>query len=147
MLAFYGTAMLPSRAMRISDFDYDLPDTLIAQRPLPQRSDSRLLYLPEASDTHLDNSVHNLPMLLRPGDLLILNDTKVIPARLLGRKSTGGKVEVLIERMLDLNLALCHVRASKAPQASTLLIFDGEYTAYVLRREDRFFCIGVPRSG
>ena len=85
--------------MQLADFSYDLPDHLIARYPLPERSASRLLYLPSAGDVQ-DLTVKALPDLLNAGDLLVLNDTRVMKARLQGRKSSGGQVEVLVERVL-----------------------------------------------
>ncbi|KAA8918321.1 tRNA preQ1(34) S-adenosylmethionine ribosyltransferase-isomerase QueA, partial [Xanthomonas sontii] len=86
--------------MKKSDFHYDLPEDLIAQEPLAERSASRLLLVPPAPAAFADRHVRDLPELLRAGDLLIFNDTRVIPARLFGQKSTGGRVEILIERLL-----------------------------------------------
>ncbi|MGC8855093.1 MAG: S-adenosylmethionine:tRNA ribosyltransferase-isomerase, partial [Halothiobacillaceae bacterium] len=105
--------------MKISDFDFDLPEALIAQAPLPERSGARLLVVDGAAGTWRDGAVHDLPTLLRAGDLLVFNDTRVIPARLYGQKDSGGKVEVLVERLLNEREALAHVRASKPPRPST----------------------------
>lgn len=99
--------------MRLEDFRYELPEELIAQSPLAERSASRLLVLDTDAADLLDTTVRQLPELLRPGDLLVLNDTKVIAARLLGRKPTGGRVEILLERPLDECTALAQLRASK----------------------------------
>jgi S-adenosylmethionine:tRNA ribosyltransferase-isomerase len=97
--------------MRTQKFSYELPLELIAQYPLPQRSASRLLCLNRSNGTLVDRQFAELPTLLSARDLLIFNNTRVIPARLLGLKSTGGKVEILIERVLDEQHALAHVRA------------------------------------
>ena len=86
--------------MKKSDFHYELPPELIAQAPLPQRSASRLLVVPPGDDAFEDMHVRDLPSLLRAGDLLVFNDTRVIPARLFGQKASGGRVEILIERLL-----------------------------------------------
>ena len=98
------------------EFSYDLPASLIAQAPLSQRSASRLLIVDGAEGNHCDAMFQSLPDILQAGDLLVFNNTRVIPARLFGRKQSGGKVEVLIERILDDRLVLAFVRASKAPK-------------------------------
>ena len=107
--------------MRLSDFDYDLPDELIARYPAPERRSSRLL---EVGVTLRDRHFADLPGLLRAGDLLVFNDTRVIRARLRAAKSTGGRVEVLVERVGDSGRVLAQVRASKAPRAGARLCFD-----------------------
>ncbi|MEP5763068.1 MAG: tRNA preQ1(34) S-adenosylmethionine ribosyltransferase-isomerase QueA [Halieaceae bacterium] len=103
--------------MKRSDFHFELPDQLIARYPLAERTDSRLLSLHGPSGRIEHRSFTDLLDLLEAGDLLVFNDTRVIPARLWGRKSTGGKVEVLLERILDERSCLAHVRASKSPRA------------------------------
>ncbi|HXH00961.1 MAG TPA: S-adenosylmethionine:tRNA ribosyltransferase-isomerase, partial [Xanthomonadaceae bacterium] len=110
--------------MKTSDFHYDLPQELIAQAPLPQRSASRLLHVPAAPAPFQDRHICDLPGLLRAGDLLVFNDTKVIPARLFGAKRSGGRVEVLIERLLGPSEALAQIRASKAPKPGGLIDID-----------------------
>lgn len=125
--------------MQLADFSYDLPDHLIARYPLPERSASRLLYLPRAGDVQ-DLTVKALPDLLNAGDLLVLNDTRVMKARLQGRKSSGGQVEVLVERVLTEQTALAHVGASRAPKAGAVLLFaDGQVEVTVLGRRDNLF--------
>ena len=112
--------------MLSAEFDFPLPAHLIAQHPLHERSASRLLHVREpatgatADDRPqlIDRHFHELPALLRPGDLLVVNDSRVMAARLLGRKSTGGRIEILIERLLGPVDALAMVRASKSPMAS-----------------------------
>src|SRR4051812_15695396 len=94
------------RAMRRSDFHFELPSQLIAQHPLAERSASRLLCLDGGTGALMDRRFCDLPSLLQPGDLLVFNDTKVVPARLYGRKETGGAVEFLVERILDARTAL-----------------------------------------
>lgn len=127
--------------MEVSDFRFDLPEALIAQQPLDQRSAARMLCV-DAQGRLDDRLVRDLPGLLHPGDLLVFNDTRVIPARLRGHKSpTGGKVEVLVERVLDVHRALCHVRASKAPPAGTRLWLEGAIAASVEGRQDDLFCL------
>ncbi|MBX6421903.1 MAG: tRNA preQ1(34) S-adenosylmethionine ribosyltransferase-isomerase QueA [Nevskia sp.] len=125
--------------MRKSDFDYALPSELIAQHPPERRSASRLLHLPAAGGLE-DRSMEEFPRLLEAGDLLVFNDTRVIPARLHGVKDSGGRVEVLIERLLDSPRALAQVRASKPPRTgSRLSLADGRLTATVEGREGEFY--------
>ena len=112
--------------MQRSDFHFDLPDELIAQYPLERRGDSRLLCLERNSGELDDRLFADLPDLLSPGDLLVFNDTKVIPARLYGRKETGGRVELLIERILEPRRGLAHIRASKSPREGTRLMVGEE---------------------
>ena len=112
--------------MQRSDFHFDLPDELIAQYPLERRGDSRLLCLERNSGELDDRLFADLPDLLSPGDLLVFNDTKVIPARLYGRKETGGRVELLIERLLEPRRGLAHIRASKSPREGTRLMVGEE---------------------
>src|SRR5690606_37237074 len=97
-----------------SDFDYELPETLIAQQPLLTRSSSRLLCVSRSNDVMAHRSFAELVNLVNPQDLLIFNDTKVIPARLLGMKESGGKIECLVERILSSHRVLVHLRASKS---------------------------------
>lgn len=111
--------------MRTSDFDFNLPPDLIAQFPAANRRDSRLLALDGNSGRLEDRMFADLPAMVRPGDLLIFNDTRVIKARLHGTKASGGKIEVLIERILDEHQALAHVRASKTPKAGSTLLIEG----------------------
>ncbi|EHQ52129.1 S-adenosylmethionine:tRNA ribosyltransferase-isomerase [Ectothiorhodospira sp. PHS-1] len=126
--------------MQVSDFTFDLPPELIAQAPLPERSASRLLHLDGASGALADRHVRDLPDLLRPGDLLVFNDTRVIPARLHGRKrDSGGRVEVLVERLEDRHQVLAHLRASKSPGAGVWLWLEEAAEAQVLGREGDLF--------
>jgi S-adenosylmethionine:tRNA ribosyltransferase-isomerase len=122
-----------------SAFHFDLPPELIAQYPPEQRGASRLLVLEGDSGALQDSVFSRLPELLHPGDLLVFNDTRVIPARLYGRKATGGKVEVLVERLLDGQRVLAHVRASKPPRAGSQLRLDGQVTVTVLGRTGELF--------
>src|SRR5262245_11273069 len=108
--------------MRLTDFDYHLPDELIARYPLPERSRSCLLCLQKGMISHKKFS--DLSDFLSPGDLLVCNNSRVIPARLLGQKPTGGRVEVLIERILDDKRVLAHVKASKTPKPATYIDFS-----------------------
>jgi len=131
--------MLPiDPSLSIADFDYELPEELIAQTPPATRTDSRLL-LVQNDGALQDLNFSALPDLLLPGDLLIFNDTKVIKARLYGQKDSGGRVEALIERIIEPTRALAHVRASKAPRPGTNLVFDGAITCTVLARHDDLF--------
>ena len=107
----------PSRTYSLSNFDFTLPPELIAQHPAPVRSGSRLL--DGTQDANVDRIFHDLPSLLNPGDLLVFNDTKVIKARLFGEKPTGGKLELLIERVLGGNQVAAHMRVSKKPEVGT----------------------------
>ncbi|EEV25133.1 S-adenosylmethionine:tRNA ribosyltransferase-isomerase [Actinobacillus minor 202] len=109
--------------MLVSDFHFDLPDNLIARYPMPDRTASRLLYLNGETGEFADQHFTDLLDHLHEGDLLVFNNTRVIPARLYGQKISGGKVEALIERVLDEHRCLAHVRASKAPKEGTQLIF------------------------
>jgi S-adenosylmethionine:tRNA ribosyltransferase-isomerase len=112
-------------AMQRSDFYYKLPPELIAQYPLASRTASRLLCLDGKTGALADRQFSDLLALLEPGDLLVFNNTRVIPARLFGHKASGGKVEVLVERILEGNQVLAHVRASKSPKAGGRIIIDG----------------------
>jgi S-adenosylmethionine:tRNA ribosyltransferase-isomerase len=111
------------RIFTLADFDFDLPPELIAQHPAPERSASRLL--DSAGPRPVDRVFRDLPALLQPGDLLVFNDTRVIKARLLGRKASGGAVEALVERVLPHHEVLAHLRASKTPRPGTSLRFEG----------------------
>ena len=120
--------------MRRADFHYDLPDELIAQAPLGDRSASRLLVVDGPAGTWRDARFRELPELLQPGDLLVLNDTRVIPARVFGRKASGGRLELLLERLVGERGAIGQLRVSKSPAAGTRLHFDGGATAVVTAR-------------
>jgi S-adenosylmethionine:tRNA ribosyltransferase-isomerase len=126
-------------ALKRSDFHYDLPPGLIAQAPLPERSASRLLVVPPVPAPLLDRGVRDLPELLREGDLLVFNDTRVIPARLFGQKESGGKVEILIERLLPDDEARAQIGASKSPKPSSRIALDAGGEAEVLGREGEFY--------
>jgi len=125
--------------MQLSDFDFDLPERLIAQAPLAERSASRLLVVDPIQQALSDREFVNLADFLRAGDLLVFNDTRVIPARLHGRKASGGKVEVMVERVLDDHQLLAHVRASKAPKPGGVLLLEDAIECTMLeRRQDLF---------
>ncbi|MEW9798939.1 tRNA preQ1(34) S-adenosylmethionine ribosyltransferase-isomerase QueA [Alteromonas sp. CYL-A6] len=125
--------------MKREDFSFTLPEHLIAKYPTPDRTASRLLHL----DGKTGNTGHymfsDMLSLVEPGDLLIFNNTRVIPARMLGKKETGGNVEVLVERLVGDHDALAHVRASKAPKPGTRLILEGAVVATVTGRQDALF--------
>lgn len=125
--------------MQLSDFNYELPPELIAHQPLAQRTASRLLVVDGASGQLSDKQFSDLPDLLQAEDLLVFNDTRVIPARLHGKKSTGGKVEVLIERVLDTQHVLAHVRASKAPKKGACLLLESAIKAEMIGRDGDLF--------
>lgn len=125
--------------MRLSDFHYDLPSELIARYPLPERSASRLLCLNGQTGEMVHRQFSDVLSLLTPRDLLVLNNTRVIPARFFGCKESGGRVEVLVERVLDDKRVLAHVRASKAPKPGGFLIFDNQIRFEMLKRHDDLF--------
>lgn len=127
--------------MRVADFSFELPESLIAHYPQPQRSGCRLLSLDGPTGTLTHGIFTDLLDKLVPGDLLVFNNTRVIPARLFGRKASGGKLEVLVERVLDDNRVLAHVKASKAPKpgAELLLGDDESIRATMLARHDTLF--------
>lgn len=125
--------------MRTSDFDFELPSALIAQFPAPERSGSRLLCLDGSSGELRDALFRDLPQLLHADDLLVFNDTRVIRARLFGHKLSGGKVEVLVERVLDTHRVLAQVRASHAPKPGSRLLLSEVLEVEVLARQDDLF--------
>lgn len=141
--------------MNLSDFYFDLPEELIAQHPLTNRTDSRLLCLDGESGALADRVFTSLPELLNAGDLLVFNNTQVIPARLFGYKSTGGKLEVLVERVLDDESFLAQIKASKAPKEGSVLTLgsdkgDGFQVTMESRQEDLFqlkLCDNDSQSG
>lgn len=127
--------------MRTKDFHFNLPDELIAQYPLEHRTDSRLLVYSRASQTYTHSHVHHLSNYLRPGDLLVFNDTRVIPARLYGHKSSGGRVELLLERVLNTHEFLAHIRASKAPKAGGIINVTPDFQIEVCEKiADLYHC-------
>ena len=127
--------------MRTQDFDYSLPEELIAQQPLPERSASRMLFL--GPDGHADLGVRDLPERLQPEDLLVFNNTRVIPARLHGvKRDSGGRVELMLERIRDQSTAVAMLRASKTPPPGTVIQI-GRYALEVLGREGMFFVLAL----
>jgi S-adenosylmethionine:tRNA ribosyltransferase-isomerase len=125
--------------MRVSDFHFDLPEALIARHPLAERRDSRLLVLDDPDSDPKHQVFADLLGYLRAGDLIIFNDTRVIPARLFGHKASGGKLEILVERVLDAHRVLAHVRSSKSPKPGSLILLDGDVQAEMLARHDALF--------
>ncbi len=128
--------------LTLADFDYELPPELIAQFPLPERTASRLLVVD--GERLEDRRFADLPCLLRAGDLLVFNDTRVLHARLHGLKDTGGRVEVLIERPVGRHEALAQIRASHAPWPGSRLLLEGQLEVDVVAREGAFFLLRFP---
>ena len=120
------------RTLTLGDFDFALPPDLIAQQPAPQRSASRLL--DARSQPPVDRVFRELPSLLRAGDLLVFNDTQVVKARLFGNKASGGRLELLVERVLDDRRVVAHMKVSKKPPVGATLAMDGGFTATLLGR-------------
>lgn len=125
--------------MKLSDFHFDLPENLIARYPTEKRSSSRLMHLNGNTGVVSHKKFAEIVDLIEQGDLLIFNNTRVIPARLLGQKESGGKVEVLIERVLDEHRVLAHVRASKSPKVDSKLILEGSVEVEMVARQGALF--------
>ena len=121
------------------DFDFELPEELIAQYPAAVRDAARLLLLDGETGEYSDKNFSDLVSLVKPGDLLVFNDTRVIPARLFGRKATGGRVEILVERLLDEANCLAHVQASKTPKQGSWIILNGGIEVQVCGRQVDLF--------
>ena len=136
--------MTDARTYTLADFDYQLPASLIAQYPAIERTASRLLHLDRAGQMK-DRQFSDIVDLLKPNDLLVFNDTKVIKARLFGVKDTGGRVEMLVERILGVHEALAHVKASKSPKPSSKIFLAGKAGATVLGREANLFHLRFER--
>jgi S-adenosylmethionine:tRNA ribosyltransferase-isomerase len=128
-----------SNDMLRTDFHFELPQELIAQRPATVRSASRMLVLDGAEGTRRDLEFRDLPSLLNPNDLLVFNDTRVIAARIFGRKDSGGRVEILLERALSARTALVHLRASKGLQKGAVVRLPGGESAHMLERQSDLF--------
>lgn len=125
--------------MQVKDFHFELPEELIASFPLEKRTQSRLLCL-EGDSGELNHRLFSDVLdMVEPGDLVVFNDTRVIPARLFGQKESGGKLEVLIERLLDDKRALAHIRCSRAPKPGTKLSLEGGIEALMVARHDKLF--------
>jgi S-adenosylmethionine:tRNA ribosyltransferase-isomerase len=128
--------------MNLDQFDYHLPEQLIAQQPLPQRTASRLMQFKRNAMTFADLQFVDLLKLLQPEDLLVLNDTQVIPARMFGQKASGGKVEFLLERIIDAHTVLAQIKASKSPKQGAEINFSNNVNAIVLGRQNDFYILG-----
>ncbi len=126
-----------------SDFHFDLPEELIAQAPLDKRDASRLLCLISDTQWARDCQFNQFHELINPGDLLVMNDTRVIPARLFGQKQTGGKVEILLERLIDDKSCLAQVRSSKSPKSGAVISLDNGYEVEVTGRQNDLFEISM----
>lgn len=127
--------------MQLSDFNFDLPDELIARYPLAERSSSRLLHL-DATGQYHDQQFTDIIDLLNEGDLLLLNDTKVMKARLKGKRTSGGAIEVLVERMQDRFIAHCHIKSSNSPkEGSVLLIGSDEVKVTIQGRKQNLYIV------
>ena len=122
--------------MKLSDFDFDLPNSLIAQYPREKRTDSRLLVV---QDDFIDATFSQLGEFLKPKDLLILNDTKVIPARLFGHKESGGKVEILVERLINDYQALAMIKASKTPKIGSYIVLENDKQVKVIDKVSELY--------
>ena len=125
--------------MRVDDFHFELPDELIARHPAEQRTGSRLLCVDGDSGALTHRGFAEILELVEPGDLMVFNDTRVIPARMFGNKSTGGKIEMLVERVVDAHNALVHIRSSKAPKPGAELLLEGQLEAEVTGRKGALF--------
>lgn len=130
--------------MQRSDFSFELPSDLIAQQPAVERCGSRLLCLDPALQQIQDKNFTDFPNLLNKGDLLVFNNTRVIPARLSGHKATGGKVEILIERVLNQHEVLANVRASKSPKSGSKIVLENGVELEMLERQGALFKLGFP---
>ncbi len=127
--------------MKLSDFDFDLPERLIAKYPSKTRTESRMLHLYGETGEVVHRQFTDILDLVDEGDLLIFNNTRVIPARLFGHKESGGKLELLLERVLSDNTALAHIRASKSPKAESVIILEGGLRAKIVGRQNSLFHI------
>lgn len=130
--------------MRRQDFFYPLPESLIAREPASERRGSRLLCLAGSTGELQHRQFPDLLALVEPGDLMVFNDTRVIPARVFGHKATGGQVEVLVERVLDSQRVLAHTRASKSPKVGSQIILEDGTQLTVLARHDALFELAFP---
>lgn len=125
--------------MQLSDFNFELPSELIARYPVSRRSESRLLCVGSKPGDLVHRTFHEILGLINEGDLLVFNDTKVIPARLIGQKTTGGQIEILVERILNERRILAQVRASKAPRIGDYLLFSSGIRFVVVNRQHQFY--------
>jgi S-adenosylmethionine:tRNA ribosyltransferase-isomerase len=125
--------------MQLADFDYHLPEELIAQKPLAQRRASRLLRVAPCLGDIINGQFTDITTFLNSGDLLVFNDTRVVPARLFGQKQSGGKIEVLVERILDDQTLLAHIRASKSPKPGAVLLLENHISCVMTERKGALF--------
>lgn len=125
--------------MKKSDFYFDLPQDLIAQTPLPERADSRMLVYQREQQAHAHRNFRDLPDYLEAGDLLVFNDSRVIPARMFGQKDTGGRVEVFVERRISDYECWAHIRASKAPRPGTKIYLTPQWSLEVLEKQNALY--------
>jgi S-adenosylmethionine:tRNA ribosyltransferase-isomerase len=132
--------------MKVDDFDFELPEQLIARYPTEKRTASRLLHVDGATSQARDRQFEEVLALLNPNDVLVLNDTRVIPARLYGRKETGGRLEILVERLLDDKRLLAHVKASKAPKVGQKLLFEQGFEMVMHARHDALFELHIEQD-
>jgi S-adenosylmethionine:tRNA ribosyltransferase-isomerase len=129
--------------MKLTDFHYNLPKELIAQYPSEQRTASRLLTLNKMNGEIADKTFIDIVALLEPGDLLVMNNTRVIPARMFGRKASGGKLEVLVERLINPHEIIAQIRASKPPKVGSAIVLADRYECQVLAREEAFYRLAI----
>jgi S-adenosylmethionine:tRNA ribosyltransferase-isomerase len=132
--------------MKVSDFQFDLPEALIAQHPLARRSASRMLHMDRNSGALIDRRFSQLPELLRPEDLLVFNNTRVIPARLHAHKETGGQIEILIERLIDHHRASVQLRANRKPAVGGILVVEDLARIEVLGRDGEFWQVRLAKG-
>ena len=125
--------------MKRQDFDFELPPELIAQYPLARRSDARLLMYNCKTSEHQHHQFKALADLLDPGDLLVMNDSRVIPARMYGHKASGGKVEVFVERVIDETRFSALIRASKAPKIGSVIDLNDQWWLEIINKEGDFY--------
>ena len=130
--------------MNVADFSFELPDELIARYPQPERSASRLLVLEGKTGALAHQQFTDLLQHIQPNDVLIFNDTRVIPARAFGRKLSGGKLEILVERILSPQKALAHIRSSKSPKAGSQILLEEQVTVSVTGRQEALFELCLP---
>jgi S-adenosylmethionine:tRNA ribosyltransferase-isomerase len=133
--------------LKRSEFQFDLPQGLIAQQPMPRRSDSRLLQLSKSDGQLFDRAFRELPDLLSEGDLLVFNNTRVIPARLFGRKETGGRLEVMLERLISDSECLAQLRVSKPPRKGSVIFLEDGSRLEVTARDGPFFSLRLVGGG
>ncbi|MFP6805675.1 MAG: tRNA preQ1(34) S-adenosylmethionine ribosyltransferase-isomerase QueA [Pseudomonadales bacterium] len=134
--------------MQVSDFQFELPEHLIAKHPTPVRSESRLMHLDAATGVICHYQFSDLPSLIEPEDLMVFNNTRVIPARFFARKATGGRVEILLERIIDSHHAKAQIRSSKSPGAGVELTLDNSSIKVVVTgRDGSFFNLEFPDPG